>query len=255
MSLHDLPKHYAVIGALLFTGLTGTSALAVELKSASIDPAAITAITFSLADENIEQFGFNLSRQQIAEQVSKNLAEWQFPVKLADSHYSHTLEARLDKIVHQETPVGFSFSSGNADPRAADFQKTDVLPISCRLSKIGSTGSPVEHKMTFSAHGLFTDSSQTKITEKLIDQISTTCFDLLDDLKIPTPDKKPETTSFKPTWMPTVQVVVKQVPGTVNTEKPDAGDSDNETNKVSDKELIINNQGSPLTLHLGHERR
>ena len=267
MSLHDLPKHYAVIGALLFTGLTGTSALAVEPKSASTDPAAIAAITFSLADENIEQFGFNLSRQQIAEQVSKNLAEWQFPVKLADSHYSHTLEARLDKIVHQETPVGFSFSSGNADPRAADFQKTDVLPISCRLSKIGSTGSPVEHKMTFSAHGLFNDSSQTKITEKLVDQISTTCFDLLDDLKIPALNKKPETTSFKPTWMPTVQVVVKQVPrtvntkvvkqvpGTVNTEKPDADDSDNETNKVSDKELIINNQGSPLTLHLGHERR
>jgi len=90
--------------------------------------------------------------------------------------------------------------------------KRHVLQISCRLSKIGSADSRIDHKMTFSAHGLFTDSSQAKITEKLVDQINTTCFNMLADLKIPTLDKKPDTTSFKPTWMPAVQVVVKQVP-------------------------------------------
>jgi hypothetical protein len=251
MNLYNQSTHLVITGLLVFIDLAGTPAFAVG--ASHIDKSTITAIEFNLAADNLEQFTVNLSRPQIVEQVSKNLAEWQYPVKLIDSHYSHKLEARLDKIVHQETPVGFSFSSGNADPRATDFQKTDVLPISCRLSKIGSADSPVEHKMTFSAHALFNDSSQTKITEKLVDQISTTCFNLLNDLKIPTLDKKPDTTSFKPTWMPAVQVVVEQVPGTVNAKKLDANNS--ETNNVSDKQLIINNQGSPLTLHLGHERR
>ena len=245
MNLYHQPTHFAVIGLLVFTGLVNAPTFAAE--------AAMTAIEFSLADDNLEQFGFSLSRQQIAERVSKNLAEWQFPVKLSDNHFSHTLEARLDKIVHQETPVGFSVSSGNADPRAADFQKADVLPITCSFTQIGSKNKAIVHKMTFSTGSLFSDASQTKVFEKLVDQISTTCFNLLDDLKLPNADKKTDTSTFKPAWMPAVQVVVKQVPSPANSEKPDAANS--ETNSVVDKELIINNQGSPMTLHLGHERR
>ena len=251
MNLYHQPTHFAVIGLLVFTGLANAPTFAAEL--ANLDKSAITAIEFSLADDNLEQFGFNLSWQQLAERVNKNLAEWQFPVRLADKHFSHTLEARLDKIVHQETPVGFSFSSGNADPRAADFQKADVLPITCSFTQIGSKNKAIVHKMTFSTGAFFSDASQAKVFEKLVDQISTTCFNLLDDLKLPNADKKTDTSTFKPAWMPAVQVVVKQVPSPANSEKPDAANS--ETNSVVDKELIINNQGSPLTIHLGHERR
>lgn len=251
MNLYHQPTHFAVIGLLVFTGLVNAPTFAAEAEN--VDKSAITAIEFSLADDNLEQFGFSLSRQQLAERVSKNLAEWQFPVKLADPHFSHRLDARLDKIVHEETPVGFSFSSGNADPRAADFQKADVLPITCSFTRIGSKNKAIVHKMTFSTGSFFSDASQTKVFEKLVDQISTTCFNLLDDLKLPNADKKTDTRTFKPAWMPAVQVVVKQVPSPVNSEKPDAANS--ETNSIVDKQLIINNQGSPLTLHLGHERR
>ena len=251
MNLYHQPTHFAVIGLLVFTGLANAPAFATEAEN--IDKSAMTAIEFSLADDNLEQFGFSLSRQQIAERVSKNLAEWQFPVKLTDPHFSHTLEARLDKIVHQETPVGFSFSSGNADPRAADFQKADVLPITCRFTRIGSKNAAIEHNMTFSTRSFFGDASQAKVLEKLVDQISTTCFNLLDDLKLPSADKKTDTTTFKPAWMPSVQVVIKEEPSPAGSKKPDT--TKNETNRVIDKQLIINNQGSPLTLHLGHERR
>lgn len=71
--------------------------------------------------------------------------------------------------------------------------------------------------------------------------------------------------------MPSIQVVVKPVTQTVakpikaeSTSKIIPASSDisltnTETTEDSttevDKELIINNQGSPLTLHLGHERR
>ena len=251
MNLYHQPTHFAVIGLLVFTGLANAPAFATEAEN--IDKSAMTAIEFSLADDNLEQFGFSLSRQQLAERVSKNLAEWQFPVKLADPHFSHTLKARLDKIVHQETPVGFSFSSGNADPRAADFQKADVLPITCSFTRIGSKNKAIVHKMTFSTGAFFSDASQAKVLEKLVDQISTTCFNLLDDLKLPSADKKTDTTTFKPAWMPSVQVVIKEEPSPAGSKKPDT--TKNETNRVIDKQLIINNQGSPLTLHLGHERR
>ena len=81
------------------------------------------------------------------------------------------------------------------------------------------------------------------MVDKLVDQITTTCFNLLDELKIPSVQQaQQEVTTYKPAWLPSVQVVVKAPETTVEETE-------------TDKELIINNQGSPLILHMGHERR
>ena len=262
MALKDLTKLFSVFCLLIFTSMGSSNVLATNVSS--YDKSSITAIDFKLADENLQQVGTAQAQKQIAERVIKNLAEWHFPVKQSDNHYSHTLTAKLDPITHQSTPVGFSFSQGNADPRSPEFQKADVLPISCILKKIGTNEAPLEHKMTFSTQSLFSNGNQVQDIDKLVDQITTTCFNLLDDLKIPVATQSIEAINFKPAWMPNVQVVVKPVPKLspkpINTEKPDEKNTNvtkpvNEPESETDKELIINNQGSPLILHMGHERR
>jgi len=229
------------------------SSITAEAANIDVEKLSITGIKFELANDNLAQFGFSLSKQQIAEKVSKNLAEQQFPITQTDSNSSHSLKARLDKIDYQKPPIGLSFSTGNADPRSADFQKTEVLPITCQLNKIGSNIVLIERTMTFSTQSFFSHSNQSQLSEMLIDQISTVCFNLLDELKLPSPEKKANITLSKPTWMPSVQVVVKSIPVPVNSVP--TINSHSLANDSDDKEIIINNQGSQLTLHMGVDRR
>ena len=249
----DRPTHYVAIGLIVMTGITGIASITAEAANIEMEKAAITGIKIELADDNLAQFGFSLSKQLIAEKVRKNLIEQKFPITLTDSNTTHTLKAKLDKIDYQKPPVGLSFSNGNADPRSADFQKTEVLPINCQLNKIGTNATLTERKMTFSTQSFFTHSNPIQLSEKLADQISTTCFNLLDELKLANPDKKTNITLSKPAWMPSVQVVVKSIPVTINSAP--TINHNNEIIDLGDKEMIINNQGSPLTLHMGVDRR
>jgi len=253
MNNRDLPIYYVAIGLIVITCITGMSSITAEAANIDVEKLSITGIKFELANDNLAQFGFSLSKQQIAEKVSKNLAEQQFPITQTDSNSSHSLKARLDKIDYQKPPIGLSFSTGNADPRSADFQKTEVLPITCQLNKIGSNIVLIERTMTFSTQSFFSHSNQSQLSEKLIDQISTVCFNLLDELKLPSPEKKANITLSKPTWMPSVQVVVKSIPVPVNSVP--TINSHSLANDSDDKEIIINNQGSQLTLHMGVDRR
>ncbi|NOU12541.1 MAG: hypothetical protein HOO92_01050 [Methylococcaceae bacterium] len=249
----ELKKNIAHFALLGFVTTLALPVLASEKPTVTVDKTSITQIKFELADEHLDQFGFPLPLQQILERVSKNLSEWHYPVSVSGLAYSHSLKATLGAIANQATPVGFSFTSGNSDPRASGFQKADVLPISCQL--ISTDGSTVfaEHHTTFSVHELSSDSSQNKRVDKLVDHLSTACFTLLDDLKLPVAaDKKSESTSFKPGWMPEVRVEVREVPAKVDAHgvaPPDA---------VADepkKEIIIHNQGTPMIFQFGHERR
>jgi len=249
--MHELPKNYAVIGLLVFT-LAGLPVVAAEQPPVNLDKTTMTAIEFVLAEDHLEQFGFRLPLQKIIETVSNNLAEWQYPVKLPGSSYSHKLEATLGQIANQATPVGFSFSSGNSDPRAAGFQKADVLPISCRLSDIASGMVLLKMESTFSTHQLDREAGEAKITDKLIDQISTACLDVLEKAPTSKAENRHKTTLFKPKWMPDVRVEVREVPVKVDANgvaQPAA---------VADepkKEIIIHNQGTPVIFQFGHERR
>lgn len=229
------------------------SVMAADINAVSIDKNAVKAIEFNLADDNLQQFAFKLSANTISGRVKVNLTEWHYPFQAIDGAYSHRLQAKLGKVSHQQTPVGFSFTSGSSDPRSPDFQKADVLPITCTLSKMGDPKQTIEQHSSFGIHQFIDQPSEAKLNDKLVDQISTACFTLLDELRLPTAaGNNLDSKTFKPTWMPDVKVEVKQVP-LVKSNNLDAGAES--VNEETRKEIIIHNQGTPLILNFGHERR
>jgi hypothetical protein len=192
------------------------------------------------------------SSDEIGLQVVKNLAEWGYPLGAKDSQpFSHTLKATVDKIVHGNTPTGFSFSSGNSDSRALDFQKADVLPIRCELVAIAHPEQSGELNMELMASQ---KDKQALASNKLADHISTVCLNLLRELKWPEPLKIDGLESNKPSWMPEIRIETKEVPANpaadkVNVEVEESADTDVR------KQIIIHNQGSPVIFQFGHERK
>lgn len=213
----------------------------------------------------------------IEEQVSKNLTEWHYPVgEKTGETFSHTLTAKVGSITHTSTPTGFSFSSGDSDPRSIDFQKSDVLPVSCELTNIDQPEQHNDLSMGFTATA---KDRRAFAKEKLADHISTVCFNLLRELKWPlptTPIANEQTT--QPTWIPEVRIETRTVPAQKAVpketskkdassppalESPEAIETDAEKTEDAVKteldeprrEMIIHNQGSPVILHFGHERR
>lgn len=121
-----------------------------------------------------------MPQQEMVAQVSGNLADWGYPIGIKGSQpFSHTLTPEAGLIELSETPPGFSFSFGNSDPRAIDFQKANVLPISCELTSIAHPEQSTYLHMDFAAGNLFDKQTGISISpDKLVDHISTVCFNL-----------------------------------------------------------------------------
>ncbi|MEI8574187.1 hypothetical protein J0667_19800 [Methylomonas sp. WH-1] len=239
-------------GLFLLLGLLGFVPCQPTLAAPTADAVKpLQAIEFGLAPDNLQQFATPIDVAAIAERVRANLTEWEFPLA-GKGPYSHSLQAKLGKIARRETPVGFSFSSGNSDPRATDFQKADVLPITCTLRDAGNQAVLVERESTFSAHALDKDVLPARIVDKLVDQIGTACLDVLEHAPQPKQAGRVKTELFKPKWMPDVRVEVREVPGAVDANgvaQPAAvGDEPK-------KEIIIHNQGTPVIFQFGYERK
>ena len=208
----------------------------------------------------LEGIDSSASSTEIGRQVIKNLAEWGYPIGAKDNQpFSHVLREAIGEIEHGNTPAGFSFSSGNSDPRALDFQKADVLPISCELTAIARPEQTGELNMELMASE--TD-KQALALNKLADYISTVCFNLLRELKWPEPHKTNGQNSVAPSWMPEIRIETKEAPANLGTKSAPS----NPTNKVGveveestdkdvRKQIIIHNQGSPVIFQFGHERR
>ena len=240
------------IRLLLLINCGDHAAVFAQAAESAVIPEAIMAIECNLTSENLDQFGITLSKEQIVGKVRENLSEWRYPIK-ALGPYTHRLEVSLGVISHQSSPVGFSFSSGNSDPRAADFQKADVLPISCRLSKIGDSAVLGEQQTTVGAQQLQKELGASKLTEKLSDDISTVCFNVLEDLKLPAMGSSVKTEEVKPAWIPNVRIEAKEIPILDNTGKVTAQPL--EAGSETKKQIIIHNQGTPLIFSFGHERQ
>ena len=211
------------------------------------------------------------SSETVSHEVSKNLAAWDYPVGAKeDEPFSHTIKATVGAVEYGDTPSGFSFSSGNSDPRAMGFQKTFVLPITCQLSSIAHPEQSGELKLGFSTD----EASKVFLgSDKLADHISTVCFNLLTELKwLIKPKQSTDTTTIKsPGWMPEIRIETKEVPlAPVNkaTTPDDSKASPSDSNEIEGveaktiapttehrKQIIIYNQGSPVILELGHERK
>ncbi|MBS3963232.1 MAG: hypothetical protein KGZ80_01835 [Methylomonas sp.] len=211
----------------------------------------VETIALSVVDDNREQFGFDLVVKQITERVRSNLAEWDFPVK-TEGQFSHNLQARLGKTTHRETPVGFSFSRGNSDPRAADFQKADVLPVTCTLSDAESGDLLVQRESSFISVALDKNTKPTHVVDKLVDQIGTVCLDVLQQLPVPKSHSRVKATLITPKWVPEVRVEVRETPAAPNTNEPVKPATPVTEPK---REIVIHNQGTPVIFNFGFERK
>jgi hypothetical protein len=202
----------------------------------------------------------------LIDEVSSNLAGWDYPVGAKNGEaFSHALKASVGEVTYGTTPTGFSFSSGNSDPRALDFQKTYVLPISCKLTALAQPGQVSELNLGFATNLAGKD---FLARDKLADHIGTACFNLLTEVKWPLQAQKVsgEATPIKsPAWMPEIRIETKEtttkpVDKVAPTDNPDSKAIDVQTytpSSTSDqkKQIIIYNQGSPVILELGHEHR
>jgi hypothetical protein len=232
-------KNYSLIVWLLwaFSTMAGAD---------SLDKTAIKSISLKIDSQALNDLGLgSLEVKTLQERVTQNLSEWRFPLLLtATESATHKLEVVIGKIENSSTPVGFSFSSGNSDPRSLGFQKADVLPIQCRLLSKQHPEQTAELSMSFD------EKNKTVKLERLIDHISTVCFDLLDDLHFLAPPSTAtgaETLKL-PAWMPSVKVETVTVP------QPKVESTHVVPVEEERKQLIIQNQGSPLILKMGHDR-
>lgn len=179
--------------------------------------------------------------------VIKNLSAWGYPIATHDTQSpSHLLTAKLGTIEQSQTPTGFSFSAGNSDPRALEFQKANVLPVSCELRAIAQPEQSVYLQMDFVA--------DTSSEAKLIDHISTVCFNLLSELKWSEKTPLQTLADDKVRWMPEVHIETINEE-TVGTEQEKLLGQKVTRSSDGRKQIIIHNQGSPVILQFGHERR
>lgn len=250
-------KIIAFIGLLL--GITSSQAQ-------PLDKQAIKAIDLQITQQPLIKLGL-ADAKTLRAAIIANLSQWQFPLKPeAGKMPTHTLTVDIGDSTYGETPVGFSFSSGNSDPRALGYQKANVIPIQCRLTAIANPRQEEQLEMTFSAPP---SGNPQKLQENLTENISSVCFDLLDSLKF-LPPPTSATSISKPTWIPSIQVETVPIPQIESKqEKPStsvststtASPTNSEPKPVTQepeearKQIIIHNQGTPMILKLGHERQ
>lgn len=211
---------------------------------------------------HIEAADSSVLTAELNKQVNDNLTGWHYPIKAQEGRpVSHKLIATIAAIEHTDTPTGFSFSAGNSDPRAMNFQKAEVLPIHCQLTAIKHPEQTGELSMGFTVS---TDDKRSLKTHKLADRISTVCFNLLREVKWPQSVPASQAESKPPRWMPEIRIEETQdaAPMASDPKSPSSAEAAEKPNstRLSDngtprKQIVIHNQGSPVILHWGHERR
>ncbi len=201
-------------------------------------------------------FGANLDEQAMATQIADNLAEWGYNI---DSHhsddYSHRITIEIGSIKHDSTPAGFSFSSGNSNPRSPNFQKADVLPMRCFLTPRDEPEKSAELAVLVDPDDYLRHadkpSQQQKLVQLLVNDLSTACFNLLDNLNIKTDTAEKQTKAGKPSWIPAIRVEVSND----NTSSSLVTDAEtDQSNKEPKKRIIIHNQGTPVIFKFGPDR-
>ena len=112
---------------VLLTAFTVGNSHAELIENAAIDKATVSGIVFTLTTHQLGPFAQYVDGRALSQRVSDNLAQWHFPMRTS-GNASHQLSATLGTVQTDTTPVGFSFSSGDSDPRGGGFQKAQVIP-------------------------------------------------------------------------------------------------------------------------------
>lgn len=241
-------------------------------------PETVGRILLRLPPENLSERGSRLDADRLAAAISGNLAAWGYPVTTdASVDHSHVMEAKVGAVESGGTPTGFSFSVGDSDPRARGFQKAEVVTVVCTLRAIRRPTENAYLKEPFVADEVLKRGARAKGEQALfdayVDHIGTTCFNLLGELKIrrrPDPPLTPGSPAG--TWFPEVRIEVTDQgstpppassPATGGRPRPAEQPSDNLNPPVrtetkqgeTRKQMIIHNQGSPIILEFGYERK
>ena len=237
---------YRRFKTLILLSLTMTQAAATPpVMPAEILQDSIVSIAISLDESGLQQFGATSAALAIKQQIASNLSAWSFPVQVNHTQRSHGLHATIGPLHHGSTPAGFSFGSGNSDPRALEFQKADLITLSCSLFNMQHPTIRFELTQSVSALAPF-----------LTEQLSTLCFDVLNKLPrraLPHATDPTEPTLSKPGWIPGIRVEIQEQ--TLPDVHPAHIQDQAVEESSSQKNLIIHNQGNPLTITIGHERK
>ncbi len=226
-----------------------------DTKPAAFNPGAVNAMVFHLSDSS-KQLRDSLDSAEIVRRVNTNLGEWGYPFASPESaDYSHELSMEIGTIRHGSTPVGFSFSAGNSDPRALDFQKAEVLPLTCALTPKGQPEVRAELTMEVMADDYSRSVEHSKLTDSLVNDISTACFNLLSSLNVKTVQPTGSDKTLAPSWIPEIRVETE--PETANEASKTSSplQSNKPASSPPRKRIIIHNQGNPVIFKFGHERK
>lgn len=251
--LHHPKSSVFIALSVISTTLIGCT-IGPDMKRVPIDAASVKDIFFEI---DIEEGGYqtnDTANHEMAETIARHLNEWGYTIGIdADKPTGHRLQASIKAVKHGSTPTGFSFTAGNSDPRAVNFQKAEIVPITCKLISAENSNESADYTMEFIAKPL----SGGEKRSRLIDQVSTVCLNLLKSLKVQPEESANTLQAISPSWAPDVLIETVEEPETLTEPgKPEPSESnDINVEKKSYKQITIHNQGSPVILKLGHERK
>lgn len=245
----------SVIYLLAFAGC---STLAKETEPV-FDVSNVKAMRLSLQDPSALH-DIALVETDITEQVVGNLSEWNYVITTKEAEeYSHDLFVKIGTVELGSTPVGFSYSLGNSDPRAIDFQKTEVMPVTCIMNAKENPDLVAELSMDVDAKEILRYTkpviNQPEILELIVNKVSTVCFNLLSGLNVPTQGSEIAEKDKSPSWIP--EIIVENEPeGSIDqdgsiADSPPTGAAP----KSPRKRIVIKNEGTPVIFTFGHDRK
>ena len=162
----------------------------------------------------------------------------------AVSAYGHLLAATVHPVRTGSTPAGFSMSFGDSDPRAQNFQRAELIPISCALVNTRSAREEASLREDKPAPGrderwVPQEAGAAKGVETLAEDIRAVCNKLLAELGVAGKVAKSEP-SGPAELVPAVQFEIapaeENTPETVASPAP-APDIDQDTSLKSANEL------------------
>ena len=259
---HSTLSYQSLCFSVVFASFLAACSSTPARKGSPFDLSQVDKMQFTF-EGNTQFLGMALPLQEMSREVTTNLSGWGYQFANQNSNqYTHDLSIRIGSIHYGSTPAGFSFSSGNSDPRALDFQKANTIPLTCALMPKAHQQQRAELTMEVMADEYkgtdMISVSQQHIISRLSDDISTTCFNLLSSLNIKTKVVESSHQIITPTWMPKIRVEIEDIPEKKTVTRVKNNDTMSSTSKnnsiIPKKRIIIHNQGSPVIFKFGPDR-
>lgn len=248
------PPFLLVLFLLTFTGCSTFS----KATEPVFDVSEVKTLRLSL-QKPTTLYDIALIETDLTERVAGNLSEWDYVITTEDTEeYSHDLLVKIGAVELGSTPVGFSYSLGNSDPRAIDFQKTEVMPVTCIMNAKDNPDLIAELDMDVDAKEILRYTNpvlnQPEILELIVNKVSTVCFNLLSGLNVPTQGSQIADKDKSPSWIP--EIIVENEPeGSIEQDGSIATPVTGATPKSPRKKIVIKNEGTPVIFTFGHDRK